>query len=133
MPTRYVLNMSGLQTLPPRINNDMIINVSGATAPGDRGGGDRDRGANGDAGGNGPPSIRRRFQRAFKADSTNTVQVDHSTRGLLVDGEAWAGFGWCVAQGPARKRRRFGGRCLPTRLLLSVASAPIGCPKRRRF
>ena len=39
-------------------------------------------------------SMRRRFKRAYQPTSDNTVQVDHRTRGLLVDGRPWAGWGW---------------------------------------
>ena len=86
---QYILNFS-LSDLPENLNNDMIVNV---TVPGlvevESSGTPRNQENN-------PPSIRRRFQRAHKADLNNTVQVDHSTRGLLVDGEPWAGFGWYI-------------------------------------
>ena len=59
-----------LGALPTLLNNDMTITVAGAG------------------------SKRRRFQRAWKANSTNTAQVDHSTRGLLVNGAPWALMGW---------------------------------------
>jgi hypothetical protein len=70
---QFILPFS-LSALPQLLNNDMTITVAGA-ATGSR---------------------RRRFQRAFKANSTNTAQVDHSTRGLLVDGEPWALMGWYI-------------------------------------
>ena len=84
---QYILNFT-LSGLPDNLNNDMIINV---TVPGMA----ESRGTprNQD---NIPPSMRRRFQRAHKADLNNTVQVDHSTRGLRVNGEPWAGFGWYI-------------------------------------
>ena len=63
-----------LGALPKLLNNDMTITVAGAATG----------------------SKRRRFQRAVKANSTNTAQVDHSTRGLLVDGEPWALMGWYI-------------------------------------
>jgi|EP01043_Picozoa_sp_COSAG02_P005760 hypothetical protein len=70
---QYILPFS-LSPLPKLLNNDMNITVAGA------------------ASGN----IRRRFQRAWKSNSTNTAQVDHTTRGLRVDGEPWALMGWYI-------------------------------------
>ena len=72
--TQYVLPFA-LDSLPLLVHNDMIINVS-SSAPGVSG------------------SLRRRFARAFNTTATNTVQVNHATRGLLVDGEPWALMGW---------------------------------------
>ena len=74
--TEHTLDLGSLASLPHRLNNDMLINVSVGGAP--------------------SGSVRRRFQRAFKASPSNTVQVDHSTAGLLVDGQPWAGWGWYV-------------------------------------
>jgi hypothetical protein len=70
---QYVLPFP-LGTLPKMLNNDMTITVAGAATG----------------------SKRRRFQRAWKSNSTNTAQVDHSTRGLLVNGEPWALMGWYI-------------------------------------
>ena len=76
---QYILPFS-LTSLPKLLNNDMHItvvnhgvHVAVATS-----------------------TKRRRFQRAWKPNSTNTVQVDHSTRGLLVNGEPWAMMGWYI-------------------------------------
>ena len=65
-----------LAQLPHLVNNDMLVTVTHAS------------------GGDNSSSIRRRFQRAWKSDMRNTVQVDHHTRGLRVDGEPWFGVGW---------------------------------------
>jgi len=72
---QYILPFP-LGTLPKLLNNDMVITVDGAATG----------------------SKRRRFGRAWKENSTNTAQVDHSTRGLLVDGEPWALMGWYIYQ-----------------------------------
>jgi hypothetical protein len=74
--TEYVLPLDDLGSLPEQLNNDMIVNVS------------RDASAT--------VSVRRRFQRAYKPTPVNTVQVDHATAGLRIDGEIWAGWGWYV-------------------------------------
>ena len=70
---QYTLPFS-LSPLPKLLNNDMNITVAGAVSG----------------------TLRRRFQRAWKSNSTNTAQVDHTTRGLLVDGEPWALMGWYI-------------------------------------
>jgi hypothetical protein len=79
---QYILPFS-LTSLPQLLNNDMLITVVTSsdlrTAPVAASG-----------------TLRRRFQRAWKANSTNTVQVDHTTRGLLVNGEPWAVLGWYI-------------------------------------
>eukprot|EP01044_Picomonas_judraskeda_P017879 COSAG03_NODE_3440_length_2013_cov_1.116510_2_plen_296_part_00 len=62
-----------LAELPHLVNNDIVVTLT--------------HGVN-------ASSIRRRFQRAFKNDLSNTVQVDHHTSGLRVDGALWAGWGW---------------------------------------
>jgi hypothetical protein len=75
-PEDKVLVLDDLSSLPARLHNDMVITLThGATNAGSR---------------------RIRFARATKADLSNTVQVDHRTSGLLVDGEPWAGWGWYV-------------------------------------
>lgn len=71
-----LLDLGELSSLPENINNDLIIDVAIGGSP------------------NG--TQRRRFQRAYRANSTNTVQVDHHTASLLVDGEPWAGWGWYI-------------------------------------
>lgn len=70
---QYALPFS-LTPLPKLLNNDMNITVAGAATG----------------------TKRRRFQRAWRANSTNTAQVDHTTRGLLVNGEPWALMGWYI-------------------------------------
>jgi hypothetical protein len=69
------LSLGPLAGLPHRINNDLVVTLA-------------------QVGGRNASSIRRRFQRALKADARNTVQVDHHTAGLLVDGAPWFGAGW---------------------------------------
>ena len=76
---QYILPFP-LGGLPKLLNNDMTITVSGGSPT-----------TTGVAG-----SKRRRFGRAWKSNSSNTVQVDHSTRGLLVDGQPWALMGWYI-------------------------------------
>eukprot|EP01043_Picozoa_sp_COSAG02_P061655 COSAG02_NODE_8327_length_2613_cov_7.233038_3_plen_323_part_00 len=78
---QYILPFS-LTSLPQLLNNDMLITVDTSDL----------RTTSKMASG----TLRRRFQRAWKANSTNTVQVDHTTRGLLVNGEPWAVMGWYI-------------------------------------
>ena len=87
---QYILPFA-LDRLPEQLHNDMIINVTGAGIK---------------------SSLRRRFARAWKANSTNTVQVDHSTRGLLLDGKPWAILGWYVYPYTSFEGPR-GGPCDP--------------------
>jgi len=67
----------GLEALPRTLNNDVTISIrlANATAP--------------------PTVILRRLMRAPPpASSVRAVQVDHWTRGLLVDGMPFDGNGW---------------------------------------
>eukprot|EP01043_Picozoa_sp_COSAG02_P064516 COSAG02_NODE_9455_length_2211_cov_1.354167_4_plen_328_part_00 len=86
---QYTLPFS-LSPLPKLLNNDMNITVAGAGAV--------------------SGTMRRRFQRAWKPNSTNTAQVDHTTRGLLVDGEPWALMGWYIYEAKNWEGPR-GGSC----------------------
>ena len=67
----HILDMGSMLKFPANLNNDLIIRVNCVEQ-------------------------RRRFQRAFKPNATNTVQVDHGPAGLLVDGQPWAGWGWYI-------------------------------------
>jgi hypothetical protein len=75
--TEHILPLGSLDALPPRLNNDMLITFS----------------VNGGGAGT---SVRRRFQRAYRASFERTAQIDHSVAGIRVDGNLWAGFGWYV-------------------------------------
>ena len=72
-----ILSLGSLAGLPERVNNDMVITLTCMSCPAQN-----------------TSSIRRRFQRAHRSDVGNTVQVDHHTGGLRVDGAPWAGWGW---------------------------------------
>jgi hypothetical protein len=72
-----ILSLGSLTRLPERVNNDMVITLTCMSCPARN-----------------TSSIRRRFQRAYRSDMGNTVQVDHHTGGLRVDGAPWAGWGW---------------------------------------
>eukprot|EP00931_Biecheleriopsis_adriatica_P105159 TRINITY_DN7972_c1_g1_i2.p1 TRINITY_DN7972_c1_g1~~TRINITY_DN7972_c1_g1_i2.p1 ORF type:complete len:421 (+),score=55.15 TRINITY_DN7972_c1_g1_i2:24-1265(+) len=92
-----ILSLGSLMDMPRFLNNDLIVNLTV---------------------GNSTFSKRRRFMRAFKETATNTVQVDHSTAGLLVDGKPWVGVGWymylyldfagrnCSVRSPGFRERR---------------------------